>query len=149
MNSPLALILFSISSIFSPQEISLQTMEKKAKEMIRVISLSDESAYRKFIKENYTEQLINKPMRRKVDSPDGSKATEDKAESNGEAKVKMYGMLHGDIGNGKILSMKRDGDKLTVDVSGDTGSSVTFVLTFLKTEPGLIDGFSVQMMMGK
>ncbi len=46
------------------------TMEKRAREMHRVIGLDDKQQWIKFIKENYTQALIDKQQTMKVQSND-------------------------------------------------------------------------------
>jgi hypothetical protein len=131
------------------QEPPRQAMESKAKELIRVLSLSDKDGYRKFIKANYTEALINKKMRLRVEGGPASSASEGDKSDPLEEKVNMYTRLHDDLGEGKIVSMKQTVEKLQVEAEGSTGVSLSFTLTFQKETPYLIDGFSVQMVMGR
>lgn len=127
------------------QETKQQVMEKCAKEMHRVISLSDKDAWRKFIKENYTQALIDKPMRSQISKSSDGASTSDKKEigNNLEGKVGMFERLHNDFGGTKISSIKTNGDDLEMQLSGD-GLSGSFNLKFTSAKPYLIDGVSVR-----
>jgi hypothetical protein len=119
-------------------------MEKKARELHRIIGLDDKAQWTKFIKENYTAALIAKPMNGKV-STNGSEtslADATKASSDIEAKANLLGRLHDDFGASKITSIKPDGDKLDMVLATDTGMTGTFSLRFDKNN--LIDGFGVR-----
>lgn len=135
------------SSLFA-QDSMEQVMEKRGRELVRVIGINDKDSWRTFIKENYTQELIDKQMRAKIESSDGeSTKTETTPAHNLEGKVAIYERLHNDIGKGKILSLKRTDNKLDIEVKGESGATITFALTFLKATPFLIDGFSVQVTM--
>lgn len=104
----------------------------------------------KFVKENYTEALINRKMRVEVQGgpPDGGAKANTDNEVNLEAKVGLYQHLHDDIGKGTITSIKIDGDNADVQVKGETGLNLTFALKFTPDAPHLMDGFMVQARMG-
>ena len=44
------------------QESMEQIMEKRARELFRVLSLPDREAYKKFMKENFTKEFLERPM---------------------------------------------------------------------------------------
>jgi len=131
------------------QETMQQVMEKRSHEMHRVICLSDKEQWRKFIKENYTQALIDKPMRSKVSKNDDAGATEEKKEipSNLDGKVEMFQRLHDDFGGSKITSIKPNGNRLEMVLS-DANLSGTFNLTFSTSKPYLIDGVGIQVEAG-
>lgn len=143
------IITFALFGLISfgvrAQETKQQVMEKRAKEMHRVISLSDKEAWRKFIKENYTQALIDKPMRSQVSkSSDGGTTSDRKEIGNSlEGKVGMFERLHNDFGGTKISSLKANGDELEMQLSGD-GLSGSFNLKFTAAKPYLIDGVGVR-----
>src|SRR5260221_1157426 len=101
-----------------------KVMEKRAREMHRVIGLNDRDQWKKFIKENYTQALIDKPMRAAVQLDKSSTATpsaESKSADNLEAKVTMFQRLHVDFGNSKIVSIKPAGGKMQMVVDNAVG----------------------------
>jgi hypothetical protein len=78
MKLQLSIVVLFIFSQALAQEISV--MEKRARELHRVINLNDKSAWIKFIKENYTEALIDKRMTAKVQTNDGDGVSNSKEE---------------------------------------------------------------------
>lgn len=144
------LLLFSLIVFGAKaQETMQQGIEKRAREMHRVICLSDKEQWKKFITENYTQALIDKPMRSQVSKNQGSETTAEKKEIPGnlEEKVNLYQRLHNDFGGSKISSIKPNGEKLEMVLSGSDLSG-TFNLTFSTTKPYLIDGVGVRVEAG-
>ncbi len=138
-----AIILVSVNGFTQTLE---QTMEKRAREFHRVIGLTDKEQWKKFIQDNYTKTLIEKPMKAKtVKEGEAGNASESK-EIKGtiEDKVKMFERLHNDFGGSKIVSVKPSGEGLEMELSsGDL--SGTFKFKFDKNKPYLIDGVGVQI----
>jgi hypothetical protein len=141
------LILFSISAFCAFSQSMKEVMEKRSKEMIRVIGSDSNEDWKKFIKENFSQALIDKQMRASVDNGDGkttsssTTAPQDKV----EAKAKMFQQLHGDFGKAKITSLKPNDDKMEIGVEGEEGMAGTFTLTFDKASPYLISGLGIEV----
>ncbi|HWA35971.1 MAG TPA: hypothetical protein VG737_17630 [Cyclobacteriaceae bacterium] len=146
MKNTLMIAIMFVSLNALAQDAVTKKMEARAKELIAVISQPDKEVYRKFIKANYTEAFINKKMRLTVEGGPGGSSENGKNDPV-EDKVNMYTRLHKDLGQGKIVSMKQIGEKLEVEADGSTGASMSFGITYQKTEPYLIDGLSVQLVM--
>ena len=132
------------------QETALKIMEKRAREMHRVIGLTDKEQWKLFMKENYTQALIDKPMRAIAEtSENGSATTSSTSESQQadklEAKASMFQRLHEDFGASKIISIKTEDEKVEMVVKGDNGLSATFILKFEKNKPYLIDGLGIEV----
>ena len=147
MKKAITLVVFSlICTGIRAQETMQQAMEKRAREMHRVIGLSDKEQWRKFIKENYTQALIDKPMKSQVTKSDDSGATSAKKEipSNLDGKVNMFERLHNDFGEGKITSLKSTGEQLEMALSA-ADLTGTFTLKFSTAKPYLIDGIGIQV----
>ncbi len=142
----LSLIVFHLHA----QAPMQQVMEKRAREMHRVICLADKEQWRKFIKENYAQTLIDKPMHSQVSNSDNEGTTSEKKEigNNLEGKVNMFQRLHNDFGDSKIVSIKPDGDKLKMELSSSELSG-TFNLKFSTVKPYLIEGLGIQIEGGK
>ena len=142
-----AVLLLTAINVAYAQDSMEKIMESRAREMFRVIGLDSPDQWKKFIKENYTKALIDKPMTAKVQGGDGGSATESKSnttEGNIEGKVQMYKMFHNDFGSGKISSLKVIGEKVDMLVeSGDMKGTIT--LKFSKEKPYLIDGLGIQV----
>jgi hypothetical protein len=148
MKHILIITILFVSFTTLAQDHATHKMESRAKELIAVLSKSDKEAYRKYIKANYTEALINKKMKMSVQGGDAIAPKNDDSDPV-QDKVNMYTRFHEDLGEAKITSMKQTGEKLTVEAEGSTGANLSFVLTFQKEEPYLIDGLSVQMVIGR
>ena len=147
MKKTFTLVVFSlICAGVHAQETMQQTMEKRAREMHRVICLSDKEQWAKFIKENYTQTLIDKPMKSQVTKSDDSGATSEKQEipSNLDGKVNMFQLLHTDFGDSKIASVKSTGEKLEMALTG-AALTGTITLKFTTAKPYLIDGLGIQI----
>lgn len=141
----IALLVITSSTLALAQESREQVMEKRAREMHRVLGMNDRAAWKKFIKENYTQALIDKPMRAKVQTSDNGsdKSTETSSADNLEAKADMFGRLHNDFGDSKITSLKVTGDDVEMIVLGDMGLKGTFLLKFDVAKPYLISGLGI------
>ncbi len=142
----LALCLTLSASMALCQDSMEKIMESRAREMYRVISLDAPESWKKFIKENYTKALIDKPMRSQVEGGDSgsSTATSQTHEGNIEGKAAMYRMLHNDLGGGKISTLKITGEKVDMVVNS-SGTVGTISLKFSKEKPYLIDGLGVEL----
>lgn len=141
----IACLVLSSSILALAQESREQVMEKRTREMHRVLGLTDRAAWKKFIKENYTQALIDKPMRAKVQTSDNGsdKSSETSSANNLEAKVGMFERLHNDFGDSKITSLKVIGDDVEMIVLGDMGLKGTFRLKFDVAKPYLIRGLGI------
>ena len=93
--------------------------------MHRVIGLSDKEQWKKFMKENYTAALIDKPMVATIQTSEDDNAetsTQVSSASNLEEKAKMFQQLHQDFGDSKILSIKPDeAEKLEMILQNQAG----------------------------
>ena len=124
-----------------------KTMESRAREMVRVIGLTDREAWKKFIAENYTKALIEKPMQAKRQTSDDRSSSQSSSTQVGtiEGKAGMYQMLHNDFGAGTISSLNVTAETLKMVVQGGSGMAGTFTLKFSKEKPYLIDGIGVEV----
>jgi hypothetical protein len=145
----LLLLFIATISFFANAQTPSEQMEKRAREMHRVILLSDKEAWRKFIKENYTQTLIDKPMRQSVQTSEdkgsgASTKTQTSTAENLEAKVGMYARLHEDFKTSKITLIKPITDGLEMTAEAPDGMVGVFTLRFDKTS-NLIDGLGIQV----
>lgn len=147
MRKIITLIVFSLSgTVLFAQESAQDVMEKRAREMYRVIQLNDREQWTKFIKENYSQALIDKPMRKKVvNQDDGDTQSETKTTAgNLEDKVTMFQNLHRDFAGSQISSIKKVNQSLEMNLSGG-GAEGTFKLKFSDTKPYLIEGLGIEL----
>jgi hypothetical protein len=122
--------------------------EKRAREMHRVILSSDAEQWKKFIRENYTQALIDKPTRFSVQTSDNgdtnTSSSELKADDKIEAKAKVFSQLHEDFGDSNISSLKTAENKSIMVLRSTSGFSGTFTITFEKAKPYRIDALSIE-----
>jgi hypothetical protein len=132
------------------QESMEKVMEKRSRELHRVMGLTDKTQWKKFVSENYTQTLINKPMRSEKSSSDSDNSIKSSSDLSGnlDAKAEMYGMLNQDFGTSKIISIKPKDASVEMIVRNDEGTTGTFTIKFEKKEPYLIDGLGVEVSMG-
>jgi hypothetical protein len=143
--------LFSVLIlIFAGPIIAQETnvMEKRAHEFQRVINLNDKQEWIKFIKENYTQALIDKPVTSQVQTNENGKTSTSKTEMNEndklQAKANMLARLHQDFGGSKLISMKTKDNNLEMVLNNGEGLIGTFKFKFEKAKPYLIDGISIE-----
>lgn len=94
------------------QESMDKVMEKRGREMHRVLGLTSKDEWKKFARENYSQTLIDKPMSAKITEGTSSSTEEGKVADNLEGKVMMFERLHEDFGGSKIISIKSEGEIL-------------------------------------
>lgn len=119
----------------------------RALEFHRILSLKDKDQWRKFVKENYTKTLIDRPMRAQIANDDGSKSSTTEANKADpiESKVMMFERLNQDFGGSKIISVKPNGDEVEMVLTSTSGMEGTFKFRFDKTTPYLIDAIAVEV----
>ena len=142
MNSLLAFLLLLTPYLQDTRE---QIMEKRAREMARVMSVNDPAQWRKFVQENYSQSLIDKPMRAKVETSDNGQVVSSNSQtaSNLEAKAAIFEQLHQDFGDGEIKSVKVSGNQAEMVIFSPAGLRGTFKLTFDTAKPYLITGLGI------
>jgi hypothetical protein len=111
--------------------------------MHRVICLSSKEDWKKFVKENYAQSLIDRPMKTKVDGPSGT--TETTVQENIDGKAMMIGRLHEEFGSSKIVSIKPEGESVKMELDNGQGLIGTFKLKFSKSQPYLIEGLGIEV----
>lgn len=127
------------------QESMGKVMEKRGREMHRVLGLMSKDEWKKFVRENYSQTLIDKPMRAKIAEGTSGTTEEGKTADNLEGKVMMFERLHEDFGDSKIISIKSEGEILKMILENDQGLYGTFKLKFDKSKPYLIDGLGIEV----
>ncbi len=127
------------------QESMEKVMEKRGREMHRVLGLTSKDEWKKFVRENYSQSLIDKPMRAQIAEGKSDTETEGKAADNLEGKAMMFERLHEDFGGSKIISIKSEGEILKMVLENDQGLTGTFQLKFDKSKPYLIAGLGIEV----
>ena len=130
----------------SAQDSRNKVIEKRAREFHRVIGLDDKEQWKKFIAENYSQTLIDKPMKSVVKTSDQNTVeAAPKRSGSIEEKTGVFQRLHQDFGNSKILSLKPRDENLEMILESSAGLNGVFNLTFDKKAPYLIDGIAIEV----
>lgn len=143
-------LVFGFMILNAPaQDTMEQTMEKRARELHRVLGLSGKEDYKKFMTENYTKEFLEKPVKlnRVVSDSEGNSATtssDNKPMDNLEAKTQMYAQLHEDFGGSKLESITRKDNKIEMKLNASGGLKGKFTLTFNREKPYLIEAMGVE-----
>jgi hypothetical protein len=122
-------------------------MEKQAREMFRVVTINDKSLWMKFMQENFTKNLQEKPFRKEVATTNDKDVVISKSDETNtqlEAKLGLFEQLHQDFGKGKITSIKTVSNESEVNLESE-GLNATLKLTFTTKAPYLIDGIKVNV----
>lgn len=136
-----------IAAVAIAQASRQEIIEKRAREMHRVIVLNDAEQWKKFIQENYTQALIDKPVRANVQTnesgePQSSSSTR---EGNLDSKVKMFGNLHDDFGRSRIASLKTINGAVEMILESETTMRGTFRISFEEKAPYHINGIGIEV----
>lgn len=147
----LSLFAIALAETLCAQETAEKIMEKRAREMHRVISITSKEQWKTFIAENYSQALIDRPMQARVEvTENGStvtSTTQEKPEVTDkiEAKARMFSQLNNDFGDSKITSIKVEGEKVKLIMQSSSGMKGTITLRFENTKPYLIDGLGIEV----
>ncbi len=136
-------ILLGCATFSYSQESKESIMEKRARAMIRAIDADDPEIWKEYIRENYSQALIDRPMKSAVQS-DSQSSEVDSDTNNLEAKAKMFGRLHNDFAGSKITSVKTKDNKVDLVLLNDSGLKGIFHLTFETASPYLISGLGIE-----
>ena len=138
---------FAIVSAFA-QDSKQATMEKRARDLHRIMGLNDKEQWKKFMKENYTKSLLERPVKSSVKTTEKETASSTNTAStadNLEEKLKNFERLHNDFGKSKIVSLKPVNDKIEMILENTSGNKGNFSITFENSKPYLIDGIRVEI----
>lgn len=143
MHKLFTLVALVVTTVAFGQDSMEKVIEARAREMSRVITLNDPEAWKKFVRENYTKALIEKPMQAKRDTGGGGGASATSQPGTVESKAKMFEMLHQDFGSGNVTSLTIAGSEVKMVITS-YDLRCTFTLRFAKEKPYLIDGIGVE-----
>jgi GH15 family glucan-1,4-alpha-glucosidase len=138
---------FAIVSALA-QDTKQATMEKRARELHRTMGLDDKAQWKKFMKENYTKSLLERPVKSSVKTTEKETASSTSTTStanNLEEKLKIFERLHNDFGKSKIVSLKPVNEKIEMILENASGNKGNFSIAFENSKPYLIDGIRVEI----
>jgi hypothetical protein len=142
---PVALALFVVTPcLLLAQQAAEKVMEKRVREFHRVISLNEREAWKQFIKENYTQALIDKPTKASKSGDGGNEVISPAPSDNIEDKAAVFRMLHDDFGGSEITSLTLKGNQAELSLLAVSGLVGTFRFTFEKAGPYKIDALAAE-----
>jgi hypothetical protein len=147
-NFALLMIAVTFSAIAQKTE-AVRTMEKRANEFHRMITVNDRNAWIKFMQENFTKKLQEKPFKKNVQKKDQetdvliSKSEKDEAATL-EGKTALFDQLYRDFGTAKIKSLKTENNKSEM-ILDNNGVMATLTIKYAEQAPYLIDGLGIEI----
>jgi hypothetical protein len=126
------------------QESAEKVMEKRVREFHHVIGLNDKEAWKAFIKENYTQALIDKPTKASRSGDGGNEVINPASAGNLENKAAIFRMLHDDFGGSEITALTQKGNQAVLSLLAVSGLVGTFRFTFEKAGPYKIDALAAE-----
>jgi hypothetical protein len=127
------------------------TMEKRAKELHRVMGLNEKEKWKTFMLENYSKSLLERPVKSTINTSEEGSTTSTSATTADklEEKLKMFERLHQDFGSSKVVSMKTVNERIEMILENTSGLKGNFSIAFEKQSPFLIDGINIQINQNK
>lgn len=133
------------------QDKSQATMEKRANELHRVMGQNEKEKWKKFMLENYSKSLLERPVKSTIKTNEEGSSTSTSASTadNLEEKLKMFERLHRDFGGSKVVSIKTVNEKIEMILENKSGLKGNFSIAFEKQPPFLIDGIHIEINQNK
>ena len=122
-------------------------IEKRARELHRVIGMNDKELWKKFMTENYTKAMLERPVTTKVQTTDKESTSSSSTETadNLEDKLKVFARMYGDFGNSKIKSIKTIGERVEMILENSSGLNGNFNITYESQSPFLINRIAIEI----
>lgn len=130
------------------QDTKQVTMEKRARELHRVIGLNDKEAWKMFMERNYTKSFLERPVKTNVKTTEQESSRSTSVTStadNMEEKLKIFERLHQNFADSKIVSLKPVDERIEMIIEDASHMKGTFSITFENKKPYLIDGIRAEM----
>ncbi len=131
------------------QDTKQATMEKRARELHRVIGLNDKEQWKKFMNENYTKSFLERPVRTTVKTTDKESTTASSSSKSTteifEEKLKIFERLHETFGKSKIVSLKPVNEVIEMTIENSPKARGNFSITFENKKPYLVDGVRAEV----
>jgi hypothetical protein len=141
-------ICYAASVVAYAQDAKQAAMEKRAREMHRVMGLNDKEQWKKFMTDNYTKAYLERPVKTSVTTTEGESAsstTKTSIANNLEEKLKIFARLHEEFGKSKIALLKAVDGKIEMILENSSGHKGNFTFTFENKNPYLVDGVRVEV----
>ena len=147
MKNPFVLICFFALVAAFGQDKRQATMEKRVTELHRVMGLNEKEQWKKFMLENYSKSLLERPVKSTTKTSEEGSTTSTSATTADmlEEKLKMFEKLHRDFGSSRVVSLKTVNDKIEMILENTSGLKGNFNIAFEKKTPFLIDGINIEI----
>ncbi|HEX6889453.1 MAG TPA: hypothetical protein VF141_02125 [Chryseolinea sp.] len=123
-------------------------IEKRARELHRVMGLNDKEQWKTFMKENYSKAMLERQVISNVETteqehanPTTTAETTDKLEE----KTKVFERLHRNFGSSKIKSLKTFDERIEMILESSSGLKGDFNITFESQAPYLINRIAIEI----
>ena len=122
-------------------------IEKRARELHRVIGLNDQEQWEKFMKENYSKDMLERQVTSKIrtNEKEVTSSTSTDTTDKLEEKVKAFERLHRDFAISKIKSIKTVGERVEMILENSSGLNGNFNITYESQSPFLINRIAVEI----
>jgi hypothetical protein len=143
------ILLVSLSG-FSQSDKS-KVLDQRARNFHKAITTNDKAEWKKYMLENFTQALIERPMRAKVvtsEADNASATSSTTSETQTEEKLTMFARLHEDFGKGKINGVTTEDNSVRMTITTDGGMTGVFRFDAEPKSPWLIDKLSIQVEAG-
>lgn len=130
------------------QDTKQARMEKRARELHRVMGLNDKAQWRKFMTENYTKSMLERPVRSASATKDNGSSSAAKTTTTAdsiEEKLKIFESLHNEFKDSRILSLKPLDETIEMVIANASTGKANFSITFENKQPYLIDGIRIHV----
>ena len=145
MKQMITILLVAIFASASGQQSNVKILEQRAKDFHNAISKNDKEVWRAFMKSNFTQTLIDRPMRAQISTSenDGTSSSTN-SETRVDEKLGMFQQLHDDFGTATINSITVTGNTVKMVVTAGRMKGI-FSLDAESKSPWLIDKMGIEV----
>jgi adenylosuccinate synthase len=122
-------------------------IEKRARELHRVMGLNDKEQWKKFMTDNYSKAMLERRVLSNVETTEKEHADPTTTETTDklEEKAKVFERLHRNFGDSKIKSLKTFDERIEMILESSSGLKGDFNITFESEAPYLINRIAVEI----
>ena len=142
------IICFFSVLVVGAQDKKQATIEKRAREFHRVITINDMEQWKKFMKDNFSKSLLERPVKSRIETTENESTASKGSTSSAdriEEKVKMFERLHTDFGKSKIIEFKTSNEMIDMVLENASGLKANLNVAFENQKPFLIDRIAVEI----